>query len=105
MKSLMIKNYSTILTAGVKIWIKQIEINGKIEKDMNKFPEDLKLRAEEIEFITETESIALSEILIALRLLNTNVAMLSAHIKHLEWIIPIVFTIGVIIIGTLVTIK
>jgi len=30
--------------AGVKIWIKQIEINGKIEKDMNKFPEDLKLR-------------------------------------------------------------
>jgi len=40
----MIKNYSTILTAGVKIWIKQIEINGKIEKDMNEFPEDLKLR-------------------------------------------------------------
>jgi len=30
--------------AGVKIWIKQIEINGKIEKDMNEFPEDLKLR-------------------------------------------------------------
>jgi len=40
-----------------------------------------------------------------LRSLNTSVAMLSAHIKHLEWIIPIVFTIGVIIIGILVTIK
>ena len=30
--------------AGIPIWIKQLEINGKIEKDLNKFPSDLRIR-------------------------------------------------------------
>jgi dCTP deaminase len=69
------------------------------------YQDKMDIGAEEIEFITETEGMALSEMLTTLRSLSTNVAMLSTHMKHLEWIIPTVVTIGLIIIGILVTIK
>jgi protein gp37 len=29
---------------GVQVFVKQIEINGKVEKDIEKFPEDLQVR-------------------------------------------------------------
>jgi len=35
--------------AGVKIFIKQLDINGVVEHDINKFPEDLKIREYPIE--------------------------------------------------------
>jgi protein gp37 len=32
------------LLAGVKVFVKQLDINGKCERDINKFPEDLQIR-------------------------------------------------------------
>ncbi len=69
------------------------------------YQDKMDIGAEEIEFITENEGMALSEMLTTLRSLSTNVATLSSHVKHLEWIIPTVVTIGFIIIGILVAIK
>jgi dCTP deaminase len=69
------------------------------------YQDKMDIGPEEIEFITETEGMALSEVLTTLRSLSQNVAMLSSHVKHLEWIIPTVVTIGLIIIGILVAIK
>jgi len=37
--------------------------------------------------------------------LSANIALFSAHVKHLDWIIFTTITIGFIIIGILVTIK
>lgn len=30
--------------AGIPLWIKQLDVDGKVEKDMNEFPEDLRIR-------------------------------------------------------------
>jgi len=65
----------------------------------------MELGAEEIEFITETEGMALSEVLTTLRSLSENVGTMSKEIKNLYWILPAIVTIGIMIIGIIVYLK
>ncbi len=65
----------------------------------------MSLGAEEIEFITETEGMALSEMLTTLRSLSQNVGTLAAQIKTLEWSIPLIVIAGITIIGIIVALK
>jgi dCTP deaminase len=65
----------------------------------------MELGAEEIEFITETEGMALSEMLTTLRSLTENVGTLAARLKTLEWSIPLIVGVGITVIGIIVTLK
>lgn len=65
----------------------------------------MELGAEEIEFITETEGMALSEMLTTLRSLTQNVGALTTQIKTLEWSIPLIVVVGITIIGIIVMFK
>ena len=65
----------------------------------------MELGAEEIEFITETEGMALSEMLTTLRTLTSNVGALTAQIKMLEWIVPLIVVVGITVIGVIVALK
>ena len=69
------------------------------------YQDKMDIGSEEIEFITEREGMALSEVLTTLRSLSENVASLSRDVKHLQWIIPSIVTIGLILIAVLVAIK
>lgn len=69
------------------------------------YQDKLELGPEEIEFITETESMALSEVLTTLRSLSQNVATLASEVKTLQWAGPVIVGIGIAIIGVIVTIK
>lgn len=69
------------------------------------YQDKMDLGPEEIEFITETEGMALSEVLTTLRSLSENVATLSKDVKHLEWIIPTIVIIGLTAVAVLVAIK
>lgn len=69
------------------------------------YQDKLELGPEEIEFITETESMALSEVLTTLRSLSQNVATLASEVKTLQWAVPVIVGIGIAIIGVIVTIK
>jgi dCTP deaminase len=70
------------------------------------------LGPEEIEFITESEGMALSEVLNTLRSLSANVGTLTVDVtalttemKHYKWVIPVLLVIGMAVIGTIVAIK
>lgn len=70
------------------------------------------LGPEEIEFITESEGMALSEVLNTLRSLSQNVGTLTVDVTALtkefkmhRWVIPILLLIGMAIIGAIVAIK
>jgi dCTP deaminase len=65
----------------------------------------IELGAEEIEFITETEGMALSEMLTTLRSLTQNVGSIASQLKTLEWTIPLIVVVGITIIGIIVTFK
>jgi Flp pilus assembly protein TadB len=72
----------------------------------------LELGPEEIEFITESEGMALSEVLNTLRSLSANVGTLTTDVtalttemKHYKWVIPVLLVIGMAIIGAIVAIK
>jgi dCTP deaminase len=72
----------------------------------------MELGAEEIEFITESEGMALSEVLNTLRSLSANVGTLTTDVtslttemKHYKWVIPVLLVIGMAIIGAIVAIK
>jgi dCTP deaminase len=72
----------------------------------------LELGPEEIEFITETDGMALSEVLTTLRSLSENVGTLSKDMgvisrefKNLQWITPCVVSIGLAIIAIIVAFK
>ncbi len=67
------------------------------------------LGAEEIEFITESEGMALSEMMTTLRSLSSNVAELATDVTRLttsvdsiRWIVPVVVSAGIAIIGIIV---
>lgn len=66
------------------------------------YQDRVELGAEEIEFITESDGMALSEVLTTLRGLSQNVAALSREVKILMWSVPAVTTIGIAVIGILV---
>lgn len=70
------------------------------------------LGAEEIEFITESEGMALSEVLMTLRSLSENVATLSkdmstltSEVRSFRWAVPIIVAVGIAVIGVIVAIK
>ena len=70
------------------------------------------LGAEEIEFITESEGMALSEVLTTLRSLSSNVGILTQNVGTLtsefrafKWAIPIMVTIGMAVVAIIVAIR
>jgi dCTP deaminase len=63
------------------------------------------LGAEEIEFITEREGLALSEMLTTLRSLSENVGKLTTEMKTLQWLIPLIVGIGMAVISVVVALK
>lgn len=82
----------------------------KLESETKKpysgpYQDKMEIGPEEIEFITETESMALSEMLTTLGSLSSNVAELAAEVKILRWLIPAIVVIGIAVIGVIVSIK
>jgi len=69
------------------------------------YQDKMQLGAEEIEFITETEGMALSEVLTTLRSLSQNVALLTHEVKTLRWAIPAIVGLGIAVIGAIVGLK
>jgi hypothetical protein len=65
----------------------------------------LTLGPEEIEAITESEGMALSEMLTTLRSLSSNVGELAVEIKNLKWFLPLIITIGFAVIGIVIALK
>jgi phage-related protein len=72
----------------------------------------LDLGAEEMEFITESEGMALSEVLNTLRSLSSNVSTLTQSVSTLasefnlfKWVVPIIVTIGMAVVAIIVAIK
>ena len=72
----------------------------------------LELGAEEIEFITESEGMALSEVLTTLRSLSSNVGTLTNDVTTLtsefrsyKWAVPSMVGIGMAVIGIIVALK
>lgn len=70
------------------------------------------LGPEEIEFIIESEGMALSDVLNTLRSLSANVGTLTTDVtaltnemKHYKWVVPALLAIGMAIIGAIVAIK
>lgn len=69
------------------------------------YQDKLELGPEEIEFITETERMALSEMLTTLASLTQNVAVLATEVRMLRWIVPVIVGVGIAIIGVIVSVK
>ena len=76
------------------------------------YQDKLELGAEEIEFITESEGMALSEVLTTLRSLSSNVGTLTTDVTQLttefrsfKWATPIIVGAGLAIIGIVVALK
>jgi len=65
----------------------------------------MELSPEETEFITESESMALSEVITTLRSLSANVSQMSQEIKDLKWMIPIILAVGMAILGIMIHFK
>lgn len=61
----------------------------------------LELGAEEIEFITESQGMALSDMLTTLRSLSENVHELAAEFKAFKWLVPITVGVATLIIGAI----
>jgi len=69
------------------------------------YQDRLHLGPEEIESITETEGMALSEVIGTLRSLSQNVGALASEVRVLKWAVPLIVTVGIAIIGILVALK
>ena len=69
------------------------------------YQDKLELGPEEIEAVTESEGMALSEVLTTLRSLSQNVAALASEVRTLQWAVPLIVTLGFTIIGIIVVIK
>jgi len=65
------------------------------------YQDKMELGAEEIEFITESEGMALSEVLTTLRSLSENVGALSRDVKYMQWTIPFIVTVGILVMGVI----
>lgn len=63
------------------------------------------LSPEDIEAVTEGTGMAFSEVIVTLKSLSQNVGALTADVKAMKWIMPIIVTIGIAIIGIIVAIK
>ena len=69
------------------------------------YQDKLMLGPEEIEAITESEGMALSEMLTTLRALSANVGALTSELKNLKWSLPLMITIGFTIISLVLALK
>lgn len=69
------------------------------------YQDRLELGPEEVEFIMETEGMALSEIITTLRSLSQNVAALTAQVTMLKWAVPLIVGVGMAIVAILVALK
>lgn len=76
------------------------------------YQDKLELGAEEIEFITESEGMALSEMLTTLRSLTQNVAALSSDIgiltsefRAFKWVVPMIIAFGITAIAIIVALQ
>lgn len=69
------------------------------------YQDKLTLGPEEIEAITESEGMALSEMLTTLRALSANVGTLTSELKNLKWSLPLMITIGFAIISLVLALK
>jgi dCTP deaminase len=69
------------------------------------YQDRLTLGPEEIESITETEGMALSEMLTTLRALSSNVASLATEVKTLKWLVPLIVAVGFSVVGLVVALK
>jgi len=49
--------------------------------------------------------LALSEVLTTLRSLSENVGTLSRDVKYMQWTIPFIVTLGILVIGVIVYLK
>ena len=65
------------------------------------FQGKLTLGPEEIEAITETEGLSLSEMLTTLRSLSANFGTLTRELHMLKWVIPVGFGILAVVVGIL----
>jgi hypothetical protein len=70
------------------------------------------LGPEEIEFITESEGMALSEVLNTLRSLSANVGTLTTDVttltnemRHYKWVVPVLLLIGLSVIAVITGLK
>lgn len=63
------------------------------------------LGPEDIESIVEAEAMTLSEVLTTLTSLSKNVGALTADVRTMKWIIPIIVAIGMGVIGIIVACK
>lgn len=70
------------------------------------------LGPEEIEFVMESEGMALSEVLTTLRSLSANVSTLTDDVttltnemKHYKWVVPVLLTIGLAAIAVIAAMK
>lgn len=69
------------------------------------YQDRLQLGPEEIEAITESEGMALSEMLIMLRSLSSNVGELASEVKTMKWFLPIIITVGFVVISIVIALK
>lgn len=60
---------------------------------------------EELEFIAESEGMALSDMMNTLRSLSDNVGTLTAQLKVLYWAVPLIMMFGILIISIIVGLK
>lgn len=82
----------------------------KLESETNKpysgpYQDKMQIGPEEIEFITETEKMALSDMLTTLGSLSSNVAALTTEVRILRWLLPAIVAIGIGVIGVIVGVK
>lgn len=69
------------------------------------YQDRMELGADEIKFVTQTEGMALSEMLTTLRSLTSNVGALTSQVKLILWSVPAIVGLGIAIIGIIVGLK
>jgi len=69
------------------------------------YQDKLELGSEEIEFIMESEGMALSEMLTTMRSLSENVGKLASEVKMIKWLVPIIVGFGITAISIIVALK
>ncbi|KPK91425.1 hypothetical protein AMJ80_07320, partial [bacterium SM23_31] len=69
------------------------------------YQDKLELGAEEIEFIIESEGMALSEVLTTMRSLSENVGKLASEVKMIKWLVPIIVGFGIAVISLIAALK
>ena len=69
------------------------------------YQDELELGAEEIEFIIESERMALSEVFTTMRSLSENVGKLASEVKSIKWLVPIIVGFGIAVISLIAALK